>query len=99
MSKRRIAVALGGNALGESPADQIAAVRRASVMIADMIAQGHELIISHGNGPQVGMIHAAMDLAACEKPGFPAFPGRAGSRPGHSTAGTPSAGRTGPGVP
>ena len=74
MSKRRIAVALGGNALGESPADQIAAVRRASVMIADMIAQGHELIISHGNGPQVGMIRAAMDLAACEKPGFPAFP-------------------------
>ena len=67
-------MALGGNALGESPADQIAAVRKASVMIADMIAQGHELIIGHGNGPQVGMIHAAMDLAACEKPGFPAFP-------------------------
>ena len=67
-------MALGGNALGESPAEQIAAVRSASVMIADMIAQGHELIIGHGNGPQVGMIHAAMDLAACEKPGFPAFP-------------------------
>ncbi|MDO4973364.1 MAG: carbamate kinase [Eubacteriales bacterium] len=74
MSKRRIAVALGGNALGESPADQLAAVRKASVMLADMIAQGHELIISHGNGPQVGMIHAAMDLAACSRPGFPAFP-------------------------
>ena len=67
-------MALGGNALGESPAEQIAAVRSASVMIADMIEQGHELIIGHGNGPQVGMIHAAMDLAACEKPGFPAFP-------------------------
>lgn len=74
MSKRRIAVALGGNALGESPSEQIAAVRKASVMIADMIAQGHELIVSHGNGPQVGMIHAALDLAACSRPGFPAFP-------------------------
>ena len=74
MSKRRIAVALGGNALGESPAEQLAAVRRASVMLADMIAQGHELIVSHGNGPQVGMMHAALDLAACERPGFPAFP-------------------------
>ena len=74
MRKKRIAVALGGNALGESPAEQLTAVRRASVLIAELIAQGNELILSHGNGPQVGMIHAAMDLASCSGPGFPVVP-------------------------
>ena len=74
MRKKRIAVALGGNALGESPAEQLTAVRKASALIAELIAQGNELILSHGNGPQVGMIHAAMDLASCSEPGFPAFP-------------------------
>lgn len=74
MQKKRIAIALGGNALGESPDEQIAAVQKASVMIAELIAQGNELILSHGNGPQVGLIHAALDLASCSKPGFPIFP-------------------------
>lgn len=57
---KRIVIALGGNALGKNLEEQRKAVKITSSAIADLIEQGHEVIISHGNGPQVGMIHAAM---------------------------------------
>jgi len=60
MSKR-IVVALGGNALGNNLVEQGKAVRNASKAIADLIEAGHEVILSHGNGPQVGMLKLAMD--------------------------------------
>lgn len=59
---KRIVVALGGNALGRNLPEQMEAVRHTAVPIADLIEQGYEVVISHGNGPQVGMIQEAMTL-------------------------------------
>ena len=60
----RIVVALGGNALGNNPVEQLALVKETAKPLVDLIAEGHELIIAHGNGPQVGMINLSMDSAA-----------------------------------
>ncbi len=57
---KRIVVALGGNALGNNLPEQMAAVKQTAKAIADLIEGGNEVIIAHGNGPQVGMIQAAM---------------------------------------
>ena len=56
----RIVVALGGNALGNNLPEQMAAVKETARAIADLIEAGNEVIVAHGNGPQVGMIQAAM---------------------------------------
>lgn len=56
----RIVVALGGNALGNNLDEQYEAVRDTAKAIADLIEEGNEVIIAHGNGPQVGMIQTAM---------------------------------------
>ena len=74
MKKKRIVVALGGNALGNTPTEQIQAVRKASEAIADLAKQGHEIIIGHGNGPQVGIINSAMSYAAESGPRIPNMP-------------------------
>ena len=60
MDKKRIVIALGGNALGSNLPEQMIAVKQTSKAIADLIEEGHEVVIAHGNGPQVGMIQAAM---------------------------------------
>lgn len=60
MSKKRIVIALGGNALGNNLPEQMIAVQETAKAIADLIEEGHEVIVAHGNGPQVGMIQAAM---------------------------------------
>ena len=57
---KRIVVALGGNALGENLPEQMAAVKKTARAIVDLIQEGHEVAIVHGNGPQVGMIQKAM---------------------------------------
>lgn len=62
--KRKIVVALGGNALGNNPQEQMEAVRHTAKPIVDLIADGNEVVIAHGNGPQVGMINLAMDVAS-----------------------------------
>ncbi|MBQ0018179.1 MAG: carbamate kinase [Clostridiales bacterium] len=62
MEKKRIVVALGGNALGKNLEEQMSAVRESVKPIADLIEEGHEVVVSHGNGPQVGMINDAMTL-------------------------------------
>ena len=63
MSKR-IVIALGGNALGNTPYEQLALVTETAKPIVDLIEQGNEVIIAHGNGPQVGMINLGMATAA-----------------------------------
>lgn len=63
MSKR-IVIALGGNALGSTPYEQLALVTETARPIVDLIAEGNEVIIAHGNGPQVGMINLGMGTAA-----------------------------------
>ena len=72
--KDKIVVALGGNALGNTPEEQIQAVRHTAKPIVDLIADGHEVIIAHGNGPQVGMINLAMDVASKSSAATPEMP-------------------------
>ena len=57
---KRIVIALGGNALGNNLPEQMKAVKITSKAIVDLIEDGHEVVICHGNGPQVGMIQNAM---------------------------------------
>ncbi|NLY37448.1 MAG: carbamate kinase [Tissierellia bacterium] len=57
----KIVLALGGNALGESPKQQLELVKLSAKPIADLIEQGHDVIVAHGNGPQVGMINLAFE--------------------------------------
>ena len=57
---KRIVIALGGNALGTSLPEQMKAVKITAKAIVDLIEQGHEVAIAHGNGPQVGMMQNAM---------------------------------------
>jgi len=57
-------LALGGNALGDNLHEQMIAVKSAAKAIADLIEDGYEVVITHGNGPQVGMINLAMETAA-----------------------------------
>jgi len=68
MEKKRIVIALGGNALGKNLPEQMVAVQNTSKAIADLIEEGHEVIIAHGNGPQVGMIQEAMTLLTRSNP-------------------------------
>ena len=57
---KRIVIAVGGNALGKNLPEQMIAVKHTAKAIVDLIEQGNEVIIAHGNGPQVGMIQEAM---------------------------------------
>ena len=57
---KRIVIALGGNALGKNLPEQMEAVQHTTRAIVDLIEQGNEVIVVHGNGPQVGMIANAM---------------------------------------
>ena len=63
MSKR-IVIALGGNALGNTAAQQLHLVTDNASAIVDLIADGNEVVIAHGNGPQVGMINLGLSTAA-----------------------------------
>jgi carbamate kinase len=71
---KTIVVALGGNALGESLAEQMAAVKATALSIVDLIEQGHRVVVTHGNGPQVGMIHLAFESAAMTQAHTPHLP-------------------------
>ena len=53
---KSVVIALGGNALGNTPQEQLKLVEGTAVHIVDMIAEGINVVVSHGNGPQVGMI-------------------------------------------
>lgn len=59
----KIVVALGGNALGHSVREQQEILASTVVPIVDLIEEGHDIVLAHGNGPQVGMIKLAMDTA------------------------------------
>lgn len=58
--KSKIVIALGGNALGNNLKEQMVAVKTTAKAIVDLIEDGHEVLIVHGNGPQVGVINNAM---------------------------------------
>ena len=69
--KRRIVIALGGNALGNTLPEQMAAVKITAQAIVDLIEEGCEVVVVHGNGPQVGMINNAMAALTRENPNQP----------------------------
>ncbi len=72
--KQKVVIALGGNALGNTPDEQKAAVLETSKSIADLVESGVQVTICHGNGPQVGMIKKAMDTASKTDPTIPEMP-------------------------
>ena len=72
--KKRIVIALGGNALGNTLPEQMQAVKITAKAIVDLLQEGCEVIVSHGNGPQVGMINHAMAALTREVPTQPNTP-------------------------
>lgn len=72
--KKKIVLALGGNALGCDLAGQMQALQQTAQTIAGLVAQGHQVVITHGNGPQVGMITLAFEAAARTKAHTPMLP-------------------------
>ena len=61
---KKLVIALGGNALGNTSEEQLQLVKKAAKNIVDLIEEGYTVIVGHGNGPQVGMINSAMEYAA-----------------------------------
>ncbi len=61
MDKKRIVIALGHNALGTTLPEQKEAAARSARAVADFVSQGYQVVVTHSNGPQVGMIHTAMN--------------------------------------
>ena len=65
----RVVVALGGNAMtaadgAATPAAQLDAIGVAMAHVADLIAHGHDVLLTHGNGPQVGNLLVKNEIAA-----------------------------------
>ncbi len=73
MSREKIVIALGGNALGKTPEEQLELVKETAKTIVDL-AENYDVIIGHGNGPQVGMINNAMEFSALSGGNTPAMP-------------------------
>jgi carbamate kinase len=72
--KARIVIALGGNALGNTLPEQMKAAKKTAQAIVDLVEEGFEVAVTHGNGPQVGMISNAMAALTREDPGQPNTP-------------------------
>lgn len=70
----KIVLALGGNALGKTPEQQLQLVKNTAKPIVDLIQEGHQIIIAHGNGPQVGMINLAMETSSKSDANTPEMP-------------------------
>lgn len=69
-----VVIALGGNALGNTPEEQLELVEDTAVHIVDMVAEGINIVVSHGNGPQVGMISNAFAEASEHDSSIPEMP-------------------------
>lgn len=72
--RKRIVVALGGNALGDTLPEQMKAVKYTAKALCDLIEEGHQVVVVHGNGPQVGMINNAMAALSREDENQPNTP-------------------------
>nr|WP_312577341.1 carbamate kinase [Sedimentibacter sp.] len=72
--KKKIVLALGGNALGSTLAEQMDAVKNTSKAIADLVEAGYDVVVAHGNGPQVGMINNAFTEYGKVDAKFPYMP-------------------------
>ncbi len=74
MRKKKIVIALGHEALGTTLPDQKAAAKKTAKAVADLIEADYQVVISHSNGPQVGMIHTAMSEFCKLHPEYTATP-------------------------
>ena len=72
--RKRIVIALGGNALGDTLPEQMIAVKSTAKALCDLIEEGHQVVVVHGNGPQVGMINNAMSALSREDHNQPNTP-------------------------
>lgn len=72
--RKRIVIALGGNALGNTLPEQMLAVKTTAKALCDLIEDGHQVVVVHGNGPQVGMINNAMAALSREDSNQPNTP-------------------------
>ena len=71
---KSVVIALGGNALGSTPEEQLELVKHTAQNIGALVAEGINVVVSHGNGPQVGMIESAFDYANTHDGKTPAMP-------------------------
>ena len=71
---KSVVIALGGNALGNTPQEQLQLVKDTAKNIVDMVEEGINVVVSHGNGPQVGMINNAFAYASANDGKTPEMP-------------------------
>lgn len=71
---KKLVIALGGNALGNNAEEQLELVKETAQAVVGLVKDGNDVIIGHGNGPQVGMINLAMDYSANGGAGTPSMP-------------------------
>lgn len=71
---KSVVIALGGNALGDTPQEQLDLVKDTARSVVDLVADGVNVIVSHGNGPQVGMINNAFAYASAHDGKTPEIP-------------------------
>lgn len=70
----KIVIALGGNALGKNPGEQLELLEGVAKIIVDLVKEGNQIVLTHGNGPQVGQILLAMDYSANGEAHTPSMP-------------------------
>ncbi|MBQ6333848.1 MAG: carbamate kinase [Erysipelotrichaceae bacterium] len=71
---RRLVIALGGNALGNTPKQQLELVKKTASTIVDLVEEGYDVVVGHGNGPQVGMVNLAFENSHNNNGGTPEMP-------------------------
>lgn len=70
----KIVIALGGNALGKNPEEQLSLLKNVAKIIVNLVKDGNKIVLTHGNGPQVGQIALAMEYASNGEAGTPMMP-------------------------
>ena len=70
----KIVVALGGNALGKTPEEQLSLLKQVAKIMIKLVKEGNQIVVTHGNGPQVGQIALAMEYSSNGEAGTPSMP-------------------------
>jgi carbamate kinase len=73
-SGKSVVVALGGNALGNTPEEMLELVKHTAKQVIDLVEDGNNVLLCHGNGPQVGMIASAFGVASAAEKTVPEMP-------------------------
>ncbi len=70
----KIVIALGGNALGKNPTEQLLLLENVAKIIVNLVKEGNKIVLTHGNGPQVGQILLAMEYSSNGEAKTPSMP-------------------------